>query len=200
MGTLPGLPQAEARGLRVPDRRPNFLIIMVDEERYPPGYENEQIRAWRTTNLPARERLREHGLEFHRHYTGSTACVPARNTFYTGHYPSPHGGSQTDGAAKTATEPDIFWLDPNTVPTMGNYFRAAGYRTFYKGKWHVSGSDILIPGSKTALASDTGDGNQTAQSEQARTLLAQILADQREQKRLYPQSGAAQGIPACTVS
>jgi arylsulfatase A-like enzyme len=164
-----GAPEAEARlapRKAVPDRRPNFLIIMVDEERYPPGYESAQIRDWRVTNLPARERLRDHGLEFHRHYTGSTACTPARNTFYTGHYPSLHGATQTDGAAKTASEPNMFWLDPNTVPTLGNYFRAAGYQTFYKGKWHVSESDILIPGSKTALASYTGDGTRDPATEQ----------------------------------
>lgn len=165
-GGLSGRPEAEARGLRVDDRRPNFLIIMVDEERYPPGYENAEIQAWRTTNLRAQELLRDHGLEFRRHYTGSTACVPARNTFYTGQYPSLHGGTQTDGAAKTATESGMFWLDPNTVPTLGNYFRAAGYRTFYKGKWHVSETDILIPGSKTALASYTSDGTRDPAAEQ----------------------------------
>ena len=34
--------------------------------------------------------------------------------------------------------PDMFWLAPDTVPTLGDWFRAGGYRTFYKGKWHVS--------------------------------------------------------------
>ena len=32
----------------------------------------------------------------------------------------------------------MFWLAPDTVPTLGDWFRAGGYRTFYKGKWHVS--------------------------------------------------------------
>jgi hypothetical protein len=42
--------------------------------------------------------------------------------------------------------------------------------------------------------------HRTPASEQARSVLAQILDDQRAQKRLSPTSGAAQGIPACTVS
>ena len=42
--------------------------------------------------------------------------------------------------------------------------------------------------------------NRTPESEGARAILAGILDDQRQQKRLYPESGAAQGIPACTVS
>jgi arylsulfatase A-like enzyme len=147
--------------------RPNFLIIMTDEERFPPRYETDEIRAWRRASLPARELLREHGLEFRRHYTASTACTASRTTFYTGHYPSLHGVSQTDGAAKSAADPTIFWLDPNTVPTMGNYFRAAGYKTFYKGKWHVSETDILVPGTKTALSSYTEDGTRDPAKERA---------------------------------
>jgi len=51
--------------------------------------------------------------------------VPGRASLYTGHYPSLHGVTQTTGAAKESFDPDIFWLDPNGVPTMGDYFRAA---------------------------------------------------------------------------
>ena len=32
---------------------------------------------------------------------------------------------------------------------MGDYFRAGGYNTYYKGKWHVSEADLLIPGTHT---------------------------------------------------
>ena len=30
------------------------------------------------------------------------------------------------------------WLDPDEIPTLGDWFRAGGYRTHYRGKWHVS--------------------------------------------------------------
>jgi len=134
-------------------RKPNVLIIMDDEERYPPVYETPAIRAWRRRYLPAHEFLRCRGLEFTRHYAGSTACAPSRTTIFTGQYPSLHGVSQTNGAAKSAYDPDMYWLDPNTVPTLGDYFRAAGYRTYYRGKWHISAADILVPGTKDALLS-----------------------------------------------
>src|SRR5262245_32906936 len=62
-------------------RPPNFLIILVDEERFPPGYETAQIAQWRTQYLRAQETLRDHGLEFVRHYTAATACAPARGSF-----------------------------------------------------------------------------------------------------------------------
>ncbi|MBP1964146.1 sulfatase-like hydrolase/transferase [Paenibacillus aceris] len=133
--------------------KPNFLLIVVDEERYPPIYESPEIGAWRHSNLLAHERLRENSVELHRHYIGSAACCPSRATMFTGHYPSLHGVSQTNGIAKSAFDSDMFWLPPNTVPTMGNYFREAGYQTYYKGKWHISYEDILVPGTHIDMPS-----------------------------------------------
>jgi arylsulfatase A-like enzyme len=49
-----------------------------------------------------------------------------------------HGVTQTDGIAKSADGDDMFWLAPDSVPRVGDWFRAGGYRTYYKGKWHVS--------------------------------------------------------------
>ncbi|MFF2154945.1 sulfatase-like hydrolase/transferase [Paenibacillus chitinolyticus] len=134
-------------------KRPNFLVFLVDEERYPPVYENAEIKEWRERNLVAQNLLKFHGLEFHSHYIGSAACCPSRATLMTGHYPSLHGVTQTTGVAKEAFDSDMFWLDRNTVPTMGDYFRAAGYRTYYKGKWHISHEDITVPGTHTSLPS-----------------------------------------------
>lgn len=52
----------------------------------------------------------------------------------------------------------MFWLDPNSVPTWGDYFRKAGYRTYWKGKWHGSDEDIIIPGTNDAFPSYTETG------------------------------------------
>jgi choline-sulfatase len=133
--------------------RPNFLILMCDEMRYPPLYETEAARAFRRRYLCTQNALRRYGMEFHRHYAASVACVPSRASIYTGHYPSLHGTSQTTGAAKESFDPDVFWLDPNSVPTIGDYFRAAGYQTYWKGKWHASDADMLIPGTHNQLTS-----------------------------------------------
>ena len=137
-------------------KRPNILVLLVDELRVPPLYEmDRRLVKWRRTNLKAQERLRDCGMEFLRHYTGATACSPSRTTIQTGLYPSVHGVTQVDGAAKAASDPGMFWLDPNTAPTIGNYFRTqtGGYQTHYRGKWHVSRADILLPGSQNVLNS-----------------------------------------------
>jgi hypothetical protein len=87
---------------------PNILLIMTDEERYPPPYETEAVKAFRRDQLTARESIRDGALEFHRHYAGSTACVASRATLFTGQYPSLHGVSQTDGTSKKVDDPAIW--------------------------------------------------------------------------------------------
>lgn len=134
-------------------KRPNILFMIVNEQRFPTVYESEELKEWRKENLITQEILREKGLTFLNHYIGSTACSSSRTTLFTGHYPSLHGVTQTIGAAKGTFDSNVFWLKHNTVPTIGNYFRAAGYQTFWKGKWHLSYEDILIPGTQDVLRS-----------------------------------------------
>ncbi len=146
---------------------PNILFIMTDEERYPPPYEDAALAEFRRTQLPARERLRQRSLEFHRHYAASTACIPSRASLFTGQYPSLHGVTDTDGLAKEATDPAMHWLDPDAVPTMGDWFRAGGYEAHYRGKWHISHADIVLEGAGDGLASNDRDGNLFADAVEA---------------------------------
>ena len=142
----------------MPSQTPNILLIMTDQERYPTVYEDDAIAEFRRTQLPSRARLIREGLEFHHHYAGSTACAPSRATLFTGHYPSLHGVTSTDGIAKLATDVQMQWLDPDVVPTMGHYFQAAGYRTYYRGKWHISHADLATPGTHEGLQTSDAQG------------------------------------------
>ncbi len=139
-------------------RRPNFLVIVVDEMRYAPIYESAELKAWRRTNLRNINSISKNGMSFENHHIMAAACAPSRASIFTGQYPSLHGVSQTSGAAKSAIEEDLYWLDPTGVPTMGHYFRAAGYETYYKGKWHVSDADLYEPGSYDAVATYDSNG------------------------------------------
>lgn len=145
-------PQDDESG-RARGKRTNFLIILCDQMRFPTVYESDTLKAFRREHLKTQDLLRTNGMEFTRHYAASAACAPSRTCILTGHYPSLHGVSQTYGGAKDACDGDVFWLDPNAVPTFGNYFRAAGYRTFWKGKWHVSNAEMLVPGTHDPLVS-----------------------------------------------
>ncbi len=158
--------QAQPAG-KLPGWRPNILILMCDEMRFPTVYETPQLAAFRAQYLKTQNFLRANGVSFQRHYAASVACSPSRTSLYTGQYPSLHGVTQTTGAAKESFEPDMFWLDAASVPTMGDWFLAAGYETFWRGKWHASDADMLIPGTHNQLVSydpDTGVPNPKAEA------------------------------------
>ncbi len=141
-----------------PDTRPDVVVVLTDQERAPPPYETPEIRAWRRSALPGRRWFDEHGVTFHRHYTGSLACVPSRPTLFTGQFPDVHGVTQTDGLGKDADDSAMRWLRAGEVPTLGNWFRAAGYDTRYEGKWHISHADLTDPSTGGPLATNDDAG------------------------------------------
>ena len=122
--------------------RPDIVIVMTDEERAIPPYESDAVLAWRQRTLTGRKWFDDNGISFQRHYTGSLACVPSRPTIFTGQYPDLHGVTQTDGIGKVFDDSRMRWLRRVEVPTLGNWFRAAGYDTHYDGKWHISHADL----------------------------------------------------------
>ena len=138
--------------------RPDVIVILTDEERAVPPYEATDVLAWRDRMLAGRKWFDDHGVSFPRHYTGSLACVPSRPTIFTGHYPDLHGVTQTDGIGKTADDSRMRWLRPGEVPTLGNWFRAAGYDTHYDGKWHISHADLIDPVTGSPLATNDDNG------------------------------------------
>ena len=140
--------------------KPNVLLILTDQLRYPPPYESTELRAYRHQHCVGQERLRQNGVSFARHYPMAAACAPSRASLLTGHYPSLHGVTQTDGISKSADNPEeMFWLAPDTVPTLGDWFRAGGYRTYFKGKWHASHAYLDAEDGDGFLLSIDDDGN-----------------------------------------
>lgn len=137
--------------------RPDIVILLTDEERAAPPYEPAALAQWRERTLTGTRWFAENGVAFTRHYTGSLACVPSRPTLFTGQYPDLHGVTQTDGLGKDATDSRMRWLPAGEVPTLGNWFRAAGYDTHYDGKWHISHAD-LHDASGGRLDTNTDDG------------------------------------------
>lgn len=107
--------------------RPNILFLVTDQERDRGWIPDELL-----DRLPNRRRLREGGLEFRRHYTHSSPCSPSRATLLTGQYVPEHG--VTDNVFVEPQQPDLH----TATPTVGRLLSAAGYRTPYVGKWHLS--------------------------------------------------------------
>jgi arylsulfatase A-like enzyme len=132
---------------------PNILLIMVDQMQTPPeGYgpnegavqDLKEIMGFRpltngntyTQYFPGMIRLRQNAVVLKKHYTASAASVPSRSCIMTGQYCPVTGVEHTDGLFKSPA--DVPFLDSVGAPTIGDWFRAAGYVTHYFGKWHVS--------------------------------------------------------------
>lgn len=97
----------------------NILLITSDQQHWRTlGVVNPEIRTPRLDALAAA------GTRFDRAYCPNPTCTPTRASIITGLYPSQHG------AYSLGTKLD------ERVPTVGDAFRSAGYRTALVGKAH----------------------------------------------------------------
>ncbi len=116
-------------------KRPNLLLIITDQERFPQHWPE----GWADANLPNRKRLADHGLTFTRAFCASAMCTPSRATLFTGLYPSEHKVDQT---LRYGTGPSAV-VQPTLQPppdqgNMASMLESAGYDVQYRGKWHIS--------------------------------------------------------------
>jgi arylsulfatase A-like enzyme len=119
--------------------RPNILVIIVDQLRFPQWFSTAAVGLELPPNLQA---LRQGAVSFARHYTASNDCTPARSTLLTGLYTHQTGCMITGGST----------LDPG-FPTWGTMLREHGYHTRWYGKWHLTHHDNKWrqPGGEAAL-------------------------------------------------
>ena len=113
-------------------RRPNIILILVDEMRFPsvfPGGITTPAE-FLGQYMPNVFYLWQHGVKFEGYYSSGNACSPARATIATGLYPH----QQWLLATRTGSSPS---LQPG-FPTYGRLLRKFGYQTPYFGKWHLS--------------------------------------------------------------
>jgi choline-sulfatase len=108
-------------------RRPNFLILMVDQfagTLFPDGPADGLV----APNLAA---LADRSFRFTTCYTASPLCAPARASFMAGQLPS--RTRVYDNAAEFASD----------IPTFAHMLRRAGWATTLSGKMHFVGPDQL---------------------------------------------------------
>ncbi len=121
-------PAAQHRAARPRSERPNILVIVVDQLRFPQWFSSAPGSSeGLPPNLLA---LREGAVSFARHYTVSNDCTPARAALLTGLYTHQTGCMITGGST----------LDPG-FPTWGTMLRELGYHTRWYGKWHLTHHD-----------------------------------------------------------
>ncbi len=105
--------------------KPNVIVFFTDQQR------------WDTVGLhgnpldltPNFDRLARRGTHVAQSFTCQPVCGPARSALMTGKYPT------TTGCYRNGIPL------PSTEKTLAHYFREAGYRTGYIGKWHLGSQD-----------------------------------------------------------
>ena len=128
--TAGALARVDAEASGVPGRKPNILILMCDQERYP---------QWTPDlPLPARDWIDDRGTSFERFHHSAIQCSPSRACFWTGMYPPQHG------IFGNFLQSWQFSLDPR-IPTIGDLLREQGYTTAFFGKWHLSVLGMTLP-------------------------------------------------------
>ncbi len=111
--------QAEAK-----PRLPNVIYILTDDM----GYGDVGCFGQKTLQTPHIDQLAQEGMRFTQHYAGATVCSPSRAALMTGLHTghTPIRGNKPDGQ-----------LLPDSVTTLAEVFKQAGYRTGFFGKWGI---------------------------------------------------------------
>lgn len=104
---------------------PNFVVVFLDDA----GWADFRPFGRPSYPTPHVETLARQGCTFHNFYVPQAVCSASRSALLTGCYP---GRTKVFGAVG----PGARGLDPGFA-TMGEVFRAGGYRTGVFGKWHI---------------------------------------------------------------
>jgi arylsulfatase A-like enzyme len=116
------------------DARPNFLIILSDDQ----GYDDLSSHGNRFAETPRLDRLARESLEFTRFYV-EPACAPTRASLLTGR------SYVRTGVWSVHFGGDYLSLDE---ATFAERLRDAGYATGMFGKWHNGKSPGYLPGDR----------------------------------------------------
>jgi len=127
-----------------PPRRPNIVFILADDLGAR-DLSNEGSTFYESPNI---DRIARMGMKFRRGYATCQVCSPSRSSILTGKYPVNTGITTYIGDASGEAWRRRGRHDSHLPPeyehnlraseiTLAEVLRAAGYQTFFAGKWHL---------------------------------------------------------------
>jgi arylsulfatase A-like enzyme len=134
---LVSLATLHAADALTPPAKPNFLIILTDDQGY------SDVSAYGATHVrtPNLDRLGAQGMLFTSMRANATVCSPSRAALLTGRYADRVG---VPGVIRTQPEDSWGYFDPK-VPTLAEELKRAGYHTAIVGKWHLGLDSPNLP-------------------------------------------------------
>ncbi|BBO35290.1 sulfatase [Lacipirellula parvula] len=137
---------SQQASLHAADRPPNFVFILVDD------LGQRDLGCYGSTfyETPRIDALAKSGLRFTSAYSACPVCSPTRASIQSGKYPGRlhttdyFGGPTYDKAlhderyvSRPVLPPNYLERLPLEEQTIAESLAAAGYATFYTGKWHL---------------------------------------------------------------
>ena len=116
----------------MPKRKPNLLVILVDDLRY----DEFGAGGHPYMKTPHIDRIAHEGAMFERAFHTTSICSPNRASILTGQYASRHG--IIDNVARDAAS--------HRLPNYHLELQRLGYETAHIGKWHMGNDGKPRPG------------------------------------------------------
>lgn len=131
--------------------RPNFVFFLVDDL----GWTDLGAFGSSFYETPNCDRLAAEGMKFTNAYAACPVCSPTRASIMAGKYPARMATTDWFGAPQPDSVENHWTKDKPLIPapyeerldlgevTLAEALKAAGYRTFFAGKWHLGGEGFL---------------------------------------------------------
>lgn len=160
------------------DDRPNFLFVVSDQQHYQALGVVEEF--FITPNLDA---LAGQSVFFTRAFVSSPQCSPSRSSLYTGFYP--HNTGVIGNTGSIDADGNKIGQLSDSLKTIGEYLKPAGYRTAYIGKWHLGEVGQHARGYDVQHFDTFRGGDNTSDTDKSKLAMA-FLAERGEGKAHPP--------------
>jgi arylsulfatase A-like enzyme len=117
-------------------QRPNILVILADDL----GYADLGCQGSTEVKSPAIDSIAANGIRFTSGYVSAPQCCPSRAGLITGRSQN-RFGFEANWPGSLSRKAGL----PLDQRTLGDYFKAAGYKTGMIGKWHLGDNKGMKP-------------------------------------------------------